>query len=880
MKTRSVIMLELLLTSTALWAFGIQSSEATSTLLYINPPTKYVRPASTFTVDIEVTYVEYLYDWQANMTFNSAVLRCISVTEGDFFAQAPQGSFSPPPHIHEGSFLFGALMIGQHRGLSGSGTLAHVEFEALAEGTSLLEFANIGTETYLDAQTSIPPNPPYFVPIEFAVQNGVAISSVSAAPTVLYINPPTKYVTTTTFTVDIEVSDVELLYDWQANITFNPAVLRCINVTEGHFLKNQPQGTIFSTPIIKTSSALFGCTTIGDHVGASGSGTLATVEFEVLAIGESFINFTRITDENAETWLESQRSPNPPLNFEYIEFTAQNGVVDSSIESPPPTTVLSIDPPTKHVTAGTTFTVDIEVSDVEFLYTWQANISFNPTVLRCVNVTEGDFLVQQPQGTHGFPPVIKEGSALFEWTTIGDYVGVSGSGILAHVEFEVFAEGESPIEFVDIDDHSQTFLWAQTSPNPPPPNFEFIEFTAQNGYIIANTIAPVTTIRLSGTEGRDGWFNSDVTATLSASGLSINETEYSFDNVTWNTYSAPFEITNEGHVTIYYRSANSYGRVEQAKIETLKIDKTPPTSSTTINEDAIYTQTVTVVLSSSASDEVSGLAEMRCSNDNITYTQWELHNPSLPWTLQEGDGTKTVFVQFRDHSGLVSEIFSDTIILDTTPPSGSIEINEDALLTSTLSVTISLTALDTTSGLSQIHFSHDNITWTPWETYSTTKAWTLTTGDGSKAVYVQFKDNAGLVSQVYSDTISLDTTPPSILLTSPSTGVETKSSTVIAVWQASDTTSGVTNYEVSLDGGSWINVGTNLSHTFTALADGNYRIDVRVTDLAGLTSQDSVEFIVNTSSTQDRSYTTEIIIIAIVIIAAIGAAVYLLKSRK
>ncbi len=877
MKTHSVIILALLLTSTALWAFGIQSSEATSTLLYINPPTKYARPAIIFTVDIEVSYVELLYYWQANITFNPAVLRCKSVTEGDFFAQAPEGSFSPPPHIHEGSFLFGALMIGQHRGLNGSGTLAHVEFEALAEGTSLVEFTNIGTETYLDAQTATRPDPPNFVPIEFAVKNGVVISSVSAAPTVLYVNPPTKYVTNTTFTVDIEVSDVEFLYAWQANITFNPAVLRCVNIIEGDFLKSQPHGTLFPPPMIEVSSALFGCGTMGAYVGKSGSGTLATVEFEVLAIGESFINFTGAgTGKYAQTYLQILESSVPPPNFELIEFTAQNGVVVSLV-APTTTTVLSINPPTKNVTAGTTFIVEIDVSFAVMLYDWQANITFNPAVLRFVNVTEGDFLAQQPQGTVGSPPIIEEGSALFGWTTLGIYVGVSGSGILAHVEFEVLAEGESLIEFANQGD--LTYLEAQTSPNPPP-NFVPIEFTTQNGIVNVNLVDPATTIDLSGTEGRNGWFNSDVIATLSASGTGVNRTEYSFDNMTWNAYSTPFEISDEGNVTIYYRSTDSYGGIEQIKTELLGIDKTPPTGSTTINDNALYTQTSTVVLTSAVSDEESGLAEMRCSNDNVTYTQWTTYDLSAPWTLQQEDGTQPVYVQFRDHSGLVSGVFSDTIILDTIPPSGSVKINKDALVTNALSVTTSLTALDTASGLSQMRFSHDNITWTPWETYDPTKAWTLNAGDGLKAVYVQFRDKAGLVSQAYSDTITLDTTPPSILITSPSTGVEMESSTVRAVWQASDATSGVSSYALRLDDDSWINVGVNLSYTFNALADGNHRIDVRVTDLAGLTSQDSVEFIVNTGSTQDRGYTTEIIIIAVVIIAAIGAAVYLLKSRR
>lgn len=48
----------------------------------------------------------------------------------------------------------------------------------------------------------------------------------------------------------------------------------------------------------------------------------------------------------------------------------------------------------------------------------------------------------------------------------------------------------------------------------------------------------------------------------------------------------------------------------------------------------------------------------------------------------------------------------------------------------------------------------------PPESYTTTKTWNLTAGDGEKRVYVRFQDNAGNWSQAYSDSIILDTISP------------------------------------------------------------------------------------------------------------------------
>ena len=163
------------------------------------------------------------------------------------------------------------------------------------------------------------------------------IKKVSSA-TILSLYPAIAYEHVgDSFFMNVTVAGAELLYDWQANVTFNPSVLKVIGITEGPFLKRQPEGTYGPPPLIDNveGSALFGWLTVGNHVGESGSGTLATIEFEVLADGESIINFTRVgADINAETYLESQGSPNPPPNFEYIVFNAQ-GALFTNIVTPP-----------------------------------------------------------------------------------------------------------------------------------------------------------------------------------------------------------------------------------------------------------------------------------------------------------------------------------------------------------------------------------------------------------------------------------------------------------------------------------------------------------------------------------------------------------------
>jgi hypothetical protein len=103
------------------------------------------------------------------------------------------------------------------------------------------------------------------------------------------------------------------------------------------------------------------------------------------------------------------------------------------------------------------------------------------------------------------------------------------------------------------------------------------------------------------------------------------------------------------------------------------------------------------------------------------------------------------------------------IKLDKTIPMGSIVINNGAFYSNSTSVTLNLNATDTISGTYGVRFSNDGVWDTElWESFSPTKSWTLTSGDGTKIVYFQVKDYAGLVSSTYSSSILLDTIIPSV----------------------------------------------------------------------------------------------------------------------
>jgi hypothetical protein len=110
------------------------------------------------------------------------------------------------------------------------------------------------------------------------------------------------------------------------------------------------------------------------------------------------------------------------------------------------------------------------------------------------------------------------------------------------------------------------------------------------------------------------------------------------------------------------------------------------------------------------------------------------------------------------------------VVADTTPPTGSLTINNGALYTPVLAITLNLTASDSV-GVTGYYFSTNETPPSPtapgWTStnsavnFSGNLGYTLAAGDGMKTFYAWYKDAAGNVSNRASASILLDRTIPS-----------------------------------------------------------------------------------------------------------------------
>jgi hypothetical protein len=126
-----------------------------------------------------------------------------------------------------------------------------------------------------------------------------------------------------------------------------------------------------------------------------------------------------------------------------------------------------------------------------------------------------------------------------------------------------------------------------------------------SGLCAAAKVPPITTLSTSGGPPIvSGWSTTPVTATLTAhdaTGSGIAFTQYSFDNQSWTTYIGPFTLP-DGLYTLYFRSQDNEGDLEDAREQAVKIDTKPPIISISQPANTTYTHASAVTLNYSILD--------------------------------------------------------------------------------------------------------------------------------------------------------------------------------------------------------------------------------------------------------------------------------------
>jgi hypothetical protein len=175
------------------------------------------------------------------------------------------------------------------------------------------------------------------------------------------------------------------------------------------------------------------------------------------------------------------------------------------------------------------------------------------------------------------------------------------------------------------------------------------------------------------------------------------------------------------------------------------------------DEDSLDTATYTLVSGTGSTDNESFMI------DGTTLKTTESFD-------YEAKDSYSIRIQVTDsQNATYEEAFTISIINeDETPTAGSICLNHGDIYTTSAAITIELSAI---GGDEMMISENSSFEGASYENYGTTKNFTLSDAEGLKTVYVKFRDSSsGDESEVFSDTIILDTISPTIETLSPSTG--------------------------------------------------------------------------------------------------------------
>lgn len=184
---------------------------------------------------------------------------------------------------------------------------------------------------------------------------------------------------------------------------------------------------------------------------------------------------------------------------------------------------------------------------------------------------------------------------------------------------------------------------------------------------------------------------------------------------------------------------------------------------------------------------------------------------------------------------------------------------------------------------SQVAVSTDNVHYEPADLYL--GAWNTQVTlpvDGEYTIYTEGIIVWGGYSVKYYDTVTVtrDTLAPEVSITEPDADAKVSKDMVTISWNGMDTLSGIDHYEVKVDGGIWIDVGTDTEYTITGLDDGWYRVAVKAVDKAGNSAESSVMVGVYTSIWSTDGPYDGIPLFAAIAAAAMAALLSVLLYRR
>jgi len=249
------------------------------------------------------------------------------------------------------------------------------------------------------------------------------------------------------------------------------------------------------------------------------------------------------------------------------------------------------------------------------------------------------------------------------------------------------------------------------------------------------------------------------------------------------------------------------------------------------------------------------LISFRYSTYGIWWEEWYGYYGIEAIQDVDGDGRKDVIVAGSD------TLYCYWGYYDDKPPSIELVSPANNTYITSKDVTFQVNSSDSQSGIDYVRISVD---WWYYDgAYNPTTGYyevTLTLSEGEYSWYAYAYDKVGYGG--YSEKtatayLTVDATPPTVTITSPTSDADFETTSITVTWSGFDEISGIDYYMVRMDDGSWINVDTSTSYTFTDLSEGPHVATVKAVDKAGLREEVSVSFTIGMNLAADLTSQAE-----------------------
>ena len=291
-------------------------------------------PGKRFTINITVDYVQELWAYQVEISFNASILRGIEYVDGGFLGIAGGNTVFAAgqgfDNVNGKLNLFTTFLFPKTNLPTGGGTLARITFEVVGTGGSPLTFgkdaglanATGGWWLYPDYAKN---------PIHKLENPGVFTDGYFDNRPPLYLTPAlVKGIPFNgNFTISANVSNMTDLYSYNFYIYWNSSILDAVEVAEGDFLKDQPGGTEFHYTMNNAGGYLQVDSSAMGASGVSGQGTLANITFLVKGVGSSPIRLKDVVLRGSPPELQPIKIRTADSQFLKIHDIAITGITVS-----------------------------------------------------------------------------------------------------------------------------------------------------------------------------------------------------------------------------------------------------------------------------------------------------------------------------------------------------------------------------------------------------------------------------------------------------------------------------------------------------------------------------------------------------------------------